>query len=635
MKDTNEPNWVEIVDPKTRQRMFANLTTGQVEWSLPEDVLVKKADDNQWWELYDQNSGRFYYYKPKSTETTWQKPSNCDIIPLAKLQHLKENTEVVSGVHERRDTLTRSNSRQQRPKSPPSFERCYSNFSRDLSSQLNEIPAHHHSISTIPSSSGSLRLYDNGTQTEFPTRKQRFPSASSGRSRNSSTRSKFDNCLQEMITSQNAVPDSMRFEDFHRLEKSCSTSSSVSSGGQSADLLSQVTIDSSAGHTKPSTTTSNNTIATTNRSPQQSNLPKHLVWSKEPLKTPISSFTDKKLKKRAVSTMKHIMAYMGDRKSKSKSSIDQLVMSLLEDGGNNNELTDEIFLQIVKQLTDNPRSESFRKGWELLGIILFFFVPATPQVQNDVIKFVESCSDPLLDSPEFSTSRYAKHCLKRLQLPINCFKPSTANVQQARYNIFYPSMFGTSLEELMDLQGSRCPNLKIPWIEKVLIEMILENNGTSTEGVFRIAADPDQMHTSMVQLNVWVKPAVKDAHVPAALLKQWLRQLPSPVIPPRLYEQCLTATSQPDYCCQIVNQLPILNRLVLATLVNLLQRLCHSDIVKETKMDVSNLAMVIAPNILRCESEDPATMFADSRRQMEFMKMLILNYDVNFLRSLE
>ena len=101
------------------------------------------------------------------------------------------------------------------------------------------------------------------------------------------------------------------------------------------------------------------------------------------------------------------------------------------------------------QLSECPKSESLRKGWELLSILLTFVVPTSQTVQTTIVKFVESSSDPLLDCPEFSTSRYAKHCLKRLQLPINAFKPSIAAVQQARYNIFYPSMFGTSLEQVI------------------------------------------------------------------------------------------------------------------------------------------------------------------------------------------
>ncbi|KAG1670471.1 Rho GTPase-activating protein 39 [Nymphon striatum] len=54
----------------------------------------KKTDDNQWWELFDQNTSRFYYYNATTQKTVWHRPQNCDIIPLAKLQTLKQNTEV-------------------------------------------------------------------------------------------------------------------------------------------------------------------------------------------------------------------------------------------------------------------------------------------------------------------------------------------------------------------------------------------------------------------------------------------------------------------------------------------------------------------------------------------------------------
>ena len=46
----------------------------------------KKTDDNQWWELFDTNTTRFYYYNATSQRTVWHRPQNCDIIPLAKLQ---------------------------------------------------------------------------------------------------------------------------------------------------------------------------------------------------------------------------------------------------------------------------------------------------------------------------------------------------------------------------------------------------------------------------------------------------------------------------------------------------------------------------------------------------------------------
>ena len=105
---TKNTEWVEIIEPKTRERMFANLTSGECLWDPPqgEGVTVKHAHANQWWELFDQNTGRFYYYNASTQKTVWHRPttsspdSNCDIIPLAKLQTLKQNTEVVTVVNQ-------------------------------------------------------------------------------------------------------------------------------------------------------------------------------------------------------------------------------------------------------------------------------------------------------------------------------------------------------------------------------------------------------------------------------------------------------------------------------------------------------------------------------------------------------
>lgn len=73
--------------------MYANLATGECVWDPPEGVPVKRTDSNQWWELFDQNTARFYYYNATTQRTVWHKPNNCDIIPLAKLQTLKHNTD--------------------------------------------------------------------------------------------------------------------------------------------------------------------------------------------------------------------------------------------------------------------------------------------------------------------------------------------------------------------------------------------------------------------------------------------------------------------------------------------------------------------------------------------------------------
>ena len=52
-----------------------------------------------------------------------------------------------------------------------------------------------------------------------------------------------------------------------------------------------------------------------------------------------------------------------------------------------------------------------------------------------------------------------------------------------------------------------------------------------------------------------------------------------------------------------------------------------------TKMDVNNLAMVWAPNCLRCPSDDPKEIFENTRKEMTFMRTLIRHLDATFMEG--
>lgn len=66
---------------------------------------------------------------------------------------------------------------------------------------------------------------------------------------------------------------------------------------------------------------------------------------------------------------------------------------------------------------------------------------------------------------------------------------------------------------------------------------------------------------------------------------------------------------------------------MLTYLVRFLQQFSQPDIVVNTKMDSSNLAMVFAPNCLRCTSLDPKVIMENARKEMAFMRTLITNMD--------
>lgn len=66
---------------------------------------------------------------------------------------------------------------------------------------------------------------------------------------------------------------------------------------------------------------------------------------------------------------------------------------------------------------------------------------------------------------------------------------------------------------------------------------------------------------------------------------------------------------------------------MLIYLINFLQQFSHPDVVSVTKMDSSNLAMVFAPNCLRCTSDDPKVILENARKEMAFMRTLIQHMD--------
>lgn len=51
-------------------------------------------------------------------------------------------------------------------------------------------------------------------------------------------------------------------------------------------------------------------------------------------------------------------------------------------------------------------------------------------------------------------------------------------------------------------------------------------------------------------------------------------------------------------------------------------------------MDSSNLAMVFAPNCLRCTSQDPKVILENARKEMAFMRTLITNMDTSSVANI-
>ena len=86
---------------------------------------------------------------------------------------------------------------------------------------------------------------------------------------------------------------------------------------------------------------------------------------------PLTFVNEKNLKKEALAVFKMVQIYMSDRKAKVGMTINSVAQDIAEAGFGNVNLRDEIYIQLCKQISDNPRRESLRRGWELLGNELF------------------------------------------------------------------------------------------------------------------------------------------------------------------------------------------------------------------------------------------------------------------------
>lgn len=360
-----------------------------------------------------------------------------------------------------------------------------------------------------------------------------------------------------------------------------------------------------------------------------------LAWSSEPIRKPMIVTSDRTVKKEAVEIFKLIQTYMGDRRSK----IDPLSVALevVIRGWSHQGLRDELYIQLCRQTTENFRYDSLERGWELMAICLAFF-PPSPRFHAYLEGYICRHMDPLNDTKGVAISNYAKYCYRKLTNAAltgakkGLQKPCVEEIVHARSAIFNPSMFGSSLEEVMALQKERYPDHQLPWVQTRLSEEVLGLNGDQTEGIFRVPGDIDEVNSLKLQVDQWKIPTgLEDPHIPASLLKLWYRELEEPLIPHEFYDECIRHYDNPEAAVTVVMGLPHINKLVLSYLIRFLQVFAQSTNVAVTKMDVNNLAMVMAPNCLRCQSDDPRIIFENTRKEMSFIRLLIQHLDTSFM----
>ncbi|XP_077581846.1 rho GTPase-activating protein 39 isoform X2 [Stigmatopora nigra] len=393
-----------------------------------------------------------------------------------------------------------------------------------------------------------------------------------------------------------------------------------------------------------------------------------LSWNRGSIKKPMLVTSNRTVRKEACEMFKLVQAFMGDRPSRlDRRHCALLIVTKCWDIQG---LRDELYVQLVRQTTGNASPRSLAAGWELMAISLAFFAPSPKfrcYLEGYIQRHTEPTSDKKLtqfileqqdlklkknsksrkkrkqnseEEEGLPVSTYAKFCHRKLQKVAitggkkGLRKPTLEEVDHSRRAIITPSLFGSSLEEVMERQSELFPDRKLPWVQVQLSQYVLALGGAQTEGIFRVPGDIDEVNALKLQVDQWRIPEnLSDPNVPASLMKLWYRELEEPLIPMNFYKQCVNNCDDPVAAIAVVQSLPDLSRLVLFYFIHFLQVFAQPSNVAITKMDVNNLAMVMAPNCLRCQSDDPRIIFENTRKEMSFLRMLIVHLDTSFIEG--
>jgi hypothetical protein len=199
---------------------------------------------------------------------------------------------------------------------------------------------------------------------------------------------------------------------------------------------------------------------------------------------------------------------------------------------------------------------------------------------------------------------------------------NTQNLEHLKGRVFACSLSDVLLHE----QAVLGVTSEVPLILKSLAEAITRLGGASTEGIFRVPADAGLVKKLKAQMELgdYAIPG-NDPNLPAAVLKLWLRELKDPLIPDSLYDAAMAAGESWEKCKDLLARLPDVHARALEYVVAFLKELAKGE--AQTKMGTGNLAMVFAPGFLRCPSDNPAVILANSNQEKAFVLTLINNLE--------
>ncbi|XP_029420908.1 unconventional myosin-IXa isoform X2 [Nannospalax galili] len=240
--------------------------------------------------------------------------------------------------------------------------------------------------------------------------------------------------------------------------------------------------------------------------------------------------------------------------------------------------------------------------------------------QYSIPTYCEFCSSLIWIMDRASVCKLCKYaCHKK------CCLKTTAKCSKKYDPELSSRQFGVELSRLTSEDRT------VPLVVEKLINYI-EMHGLYTEGIYRKSGSTNKIKELRQGLDTDAESVNLDdynIHVIASVFKQWLRDLPNPLMTFELYEEFLRAMGlqeRKETVRGVYSVIDQLSRTHLNTLERLIFHLVRIALQEDTnRMSANALAIVFAPCILRCpDTTDPLQSVQDISKTTTCVELIVV-----------
>uniref|UniRef100_A0AAZ1XB62 Myosin IXA n=1 Tax=Oreochromis aureus TaxID=47969 RepID=A0AAZ1XB62_OREAU len=251
---------------------------------------------------------------------------------------------------------------------------------------------------------------------------------------------------------------------------------------------------------------------------------------------------------------------------------------------------------------------------------------------------VEEHNGHIFKSTQYSIPTYCEYCssliwmmdracvckLCRYACHRKCCQKTTTKCSKKFDPELSSRQFGVEVSRLTNDERT------VPLVVEKLINYI-EMHGLYTEGIYRKSGSTNKIKELKLGLDTDVEHMILDdynIHVIASVFKQWLRDLPNPLMTFELYGEFIRVMGLQDkkeLIRGVYSVIDQLSRTHLNTLERLIFHLVRIALEEETnRMSPNALAIVFAPCILRCpDTTDPLQSVQDINKTTACVELII------------